>query len=220
MEKRVTLSLVLMLIVLVNFFIISVYSQEEKKDANLPADIGKGIENITEGIEGVKGLKEKTETALEQDIIVPENLQIFARVLFGIKDSVKFDVFIVLICVWIGILILIQKILQLTPFFDGWKSWLASFVILCLISITGIFTDVVNLWFSFADIFGILEKWPVLKVVVVVSLTLMIAIAISILLDRINKRTRVEVAEEAGMRAGFGARLLSMIADVFTGKKK
>lgn len=215
MEKRVILTLVL--IILVNFFIISVCSQEEEKDANLPADIGKGIENITEGIEGVKGIKEKTDTVLEQDIIVPENLQIFARIIFGVQGEIPLQIFIILVGIWIVLFILIASILKLTPFFEGFKAWIGGAVITCLIAITGTIRSLAIFSFNFGNFFGFLEKWSVLKIVVALVIVGILFYGASIILKLINKSSMLNKAEMAGVKAGAGVKMMKETFEEGTG---
>lgn len=215
MKKRVVLSLVL--IVLVSLILIScVYAQDdaavvpleeeednvgnEDKEVDIPTDIKKGVEEV-------KGIKEKTEETLEQDIVVPEKLQIPARIIFGVKGEIPLNIFIVLIGVWIVIFLLIEKILEFTPFFEGLRAWIGAFVITCLIAITGAIRSVVVFLFNLANIFGILEKWSVLKIVVVLIILAVFFYGLSILMKMLNKKLMLDRADVEGTEAGAGIRL-------------
>src|SRR3989344_3870773 len=57
--------------------------------------------------------------ALEKDIQIPEDLKSVARVVFGIKDgNIDTGDFVVLVCLWIVLLMLIHEAVVVTPIFE------------------------------------------------------------------------------------------------------
>lgn len=201
MEKRAIVGLVFG-IILISLFV-GVYAQDEDNQGpNLSVDIGKGVEDI-------KGIKSKTEETLEQDIKVPEELQIPARVIFGIKGEIPLQHFIVLIAVWIMLFLIIMSILKVIPLFgEGGKSWALAVVITCLIAITGAIRSIAIFFFNIGNIFGFLEKWSVLKIVLALIVSAAIFYGASILIKIINKKLMLDRAESAGAKAGAGAKML------------
>jgi len=196
MEKRVLAVLILVTLLSVSL----IYAQNEP-DPN----VSEGIE----GIESIEGIRGKTMQFLEQDIKVPENLQIFARIIFGIKGEIPLQVFMVLLAVWTMLLLVIMSILKIIPLFgDSGKSWAIAVVITCLIAITGTVRSIAVFFFNIGNVFGFLEKWSILKIVLALIVSAGIFYGASILIKIINKKVMLDRAESAGAKAGAGAKLL------------
>lgn len=214
MEKKAILFVVLLVILfLLNSFVYAVdngANDNTAGDSNLPADIGRGVE-------GVKDIGSKTESTLEQDVIIPENLQIPARIIFGLQGEITLQEFIVLVCVWIMFFLVISSILKITPFFEGWKAWIGGIVITCLIAITGTVRSIAIFFFSIGNIFGFLEKWSPLKIIFAIILAIIIIYCASIVTKIINKKLMLERAEIAGAKAGAGVKMAKEMYEQETG---
>lgn len=99
---------------------------------------------------------------LESDITIPENLDLFAKVLFGLEESNTIDLsgLIILLALWIIILLILKSIMELIPLFEeGWKAWLGAIVVTCLISTTGSIRDAAVFWFDMRKLFGALGNY-------------------------------------------------------------
>lgn len=214
MEKKVILFVALLVILfLLNSFVYAVdngANDNTTGDSNLPADIGRGVE-------GVKDIGSKTESTLEQDVIIPENLQVPARIIFGLQGEISLQEFIVLICVWVMFFLVISSILKITPFFEGWKAWIGGIVITCLIAITGTVRSIAIFFFSIGNIFGFLEKWSPLKIIFAIILAIIIIYCASIVTKIINKKLMLERAEIAGAKAGAGIKMAKEMYEQETG---
>lgn len=109
-------------------------------------------------------LRQKSNEVLSNEIEIPENLQKFSRVFFGLKneEEVSLQKFIIFVGVWLVFLFLLASILEITPFFDGWKSWIGAVVVNLLVGLSGGFLLVTGFIFSLSNLFGVLENWGIL----------------------------------------------------------
>jgi len=134
-----------------------------------------------------------------QSIKVPDNLQIPAKVIFGITGEIEFQLFIILITIWIILVLLIAQILKFVPVIkQGVASWLAAIVITCLIALSGGLNQAVLFIFSLGNFFGILEKWPAIGVVVSIGIIIILGYGLTILLKLLRKRVELDEAEVKG----------------------
>lgn len=213
MERRgILIAVLLVSLILISSFIVAEDNDvKDNQDTNLPEDVGKGVE-------GIKDIKGKTEKALEENIKVPENLQVPARIIFGIKGEISLQHFIVLLAVWIMLFLIISSILKITPFFEGWKSWVGAVVITCLVAISGAIRSVSIFFLNLGNSFEFLEKWSVLKIVFALIIVAILFYGVSILIKMLNRKVMISEAEQAGMEAGAGARMLKWMYKMFRGE--
>jgi hypothetical protein len=107
------------LILLVSSVLVSAIDTDEER------------EKIREDLEGVRGVtgdfSSKTQEALEKDREVPENLQLIARIIFGLRQGeyISLSEFIVLVAIFGGFILLFQVLVSF--FVSDWKSWAGSF---------------------------------------------------------------------------------------------
>jgi|WetSurMetagenome_2_1015567.scaffolds.fasta_scaffold192044_2 hypothetical protein len=113
----------------------------------------------------VSGLTQTTNDALEKEVKIPENLQLFAKIIFGLTDEVTFQVLIISIAVWLFLLIFLHSLLDIMPFFSGWKSWLGGVLVMILIGISGGLTLAIQVLMDFSHIFGALSKNSILSLI-------------------------------------------------------
>jgi len=178
----------------------------ESAPANTPPTSGEDdeqlIEDTTSGVKkNFDDFRIGVNSGLEKEVQVPENLQIFARILFGIQGSIGISNFIILICLWIVLFILFLDILKFVPFFEGdIKPFIASFILTCLVSITGAITVFANFLLELANIFGILSRWSILRVVAAIIIVVLFFYGLKLLIDFLNKRLIIERSDEGGLR--------------------
>jgi hypothetical protein len=153
---------------------------------------------------GFSGIGNSTSTTLTRTVDIPENLKILTRVIFGIKGDISLDVFMVVLCVLIGFILLLQNVMQFVPFFEGWKSWIGSVIVTLLIGVTGAFVETIKFLFHIANLFGILEKWPILRVTVLILLVIIFIFGINRLVAMMSKKDSLDKAEMEGRKAGLG----------------
>jgi len=135
----------------------------------------------------------------DKSIKVPDNLQIPAKIIFGITGEIEFQLFVILIALWISILLLITQILKFVPIIkQGFISWITAVVITCLVALSGGLHQAVLFFFSLGNLFGLLEKWPALGISSAIVIIILIAYGTGILLKILRKRVELDQAESKG----------------------
>ncbi|MEM4271366.1 MAG: hypothetical protein QXO70_04725, partial [Candidatus Pacearchaeota archaeon] len=113
---------------------------------------------------------QKISSTLEQEIEIPENLQLAARILFGLKPDKKvvFQEFIILIMTFVIFFFIIRDVMVFVPFFDTTiKSIIGAVLVTLLTGISGGFLLFADLMLFLSSFFGILERWPIITIVLV-----------------------------------------------------
>lgn len=150
----------------------------------------------------------KVDSTLNKDIVIPEGLQLIARVLFGIKEgTISFDNLIVLLAIWAGFLYLLYQVVAFIPFFDkGVIKIIAAIVINCLISITGGMWQTYLLFYNLGDMLNFFVKLhPALKFLSFIFSIIIAGVVFFLfayIAKKIKKKTDVEEARAVGFAAG------------------
>ena len=146
--------LVLFILLLsVNLFLVSAQDQPSQELDNVKKELNLSAGNV-----------------LNKEIIIPDNLGFFTRVVFGLSGSSNIDLqtFVVLIAMWIVLFLVIHSILEIAPFFGtGLKSWFGALVITILIALTGAIRTMALFFFGFGNLFGFLAKNGILRLILV-----------------------------------------------------
>ncbi|MEK6936316.1 MAG: hypothetical protein AABW67_06010 [Nanoarchaeota archaeon] len=204
MIKKIGLCLGILVISLV---LINLVCSEETA-GNLTA---KGLEDVNLDIKSISEVQTKTTQTLEQTVNIPENLQIVARIIFGISGEISLQIFIVLIAIWIMLLVVITNILKITPFFKGEIiPWIGGFIITLLIALTGTIRSLAVLFFNLGNVFKFLEEWPIIGVVFALIIAIGALWMASIILKIIGNKIGLEDAGQKGRKIGK----LSAMAEV------
>jgi hypothetical protein len=173
---------------------------------------------IPEKEEVKKDLKGATETVrtstnelVEKEIEVPESLKVPARIIFGLKPGDKLDIsiLITMICLWIFLVLLLSKTLELTPFFENGKSWLGAILITGIIGVSGSIKSVTVLWLDLGNIFGVLEKWGAFKLGFVIIFLFSIFFGLNYVLKILKDKKILGESMGKGTEAGLGMAQLS-----------
>ncbi len=163
-------------------------------------------QNITGNISDIKSnIREDSNVFLEKNISFPQDG--IVRLLFGIESSepLNFSKMIVIVCLFLGLIIFLQDILEFIPFFGGAgaKSWIGSIIISLLIAISGVLNELVHTLFWFANIFNILERWRPLAVVFAILVVFAFFYCIEKLTKVLKRNMEVDKAENLGMTSGI-----------------
>src|SRR3989338_4095730 len=140
-------------------------------------------------------VQEKSNEFLSKNLTIPQGKTI--RLLFNMKpeETLTTEKIMVMVCIFIGLIILLQSILVITPFFEGSKSWLGAIVITLLIGISGAINELVIFLFKFANVFNVLEKWRPLAVVFAILITFAFFYGINKITKTMKKKIEIENAE-------------------------
>src|SRR3989344_296380 len=121
-------------------------------------------DEIVRNISGAPSeFREKTNEALAKEITIPENLQIFARVLFGLKADEKVDLqtLVTALALWVIAFLLIHEGIGL--FFKGGKGWAIGAIVTIIGSSAGGITVILGFLVWLSTVFGFLEKNSLLQ---------------------------------------------------------
>jgi|SRR3989344_990246 len=165
------------------------------------ADIN--VSNFTDS----SGVKEKTNQVLEKQVIIPDNLQIITRVLFGLKpaDKVDFQTFVILIALWVIIFIFLHSIIILIPFFNKGTSWIGGFIVMLLMGISGGLVLIAKFVLSLSNLFGVLKGWALLSFAISLIILIGLFFLISKGMKMLGLSERVEEMRVVGRNIGVAS---------------
>ena len=160
--------------------------------------------------------KEKAQNALSGDFSIPGSWMPAIRTMFGFEnESVEWNLFIVLVVLFLGIFIIIYKIVGFIPFFrDKWIKVLVSIIISLLISISGGLIWFTTFLFSLGKTTEVLRKYGVLHVLLIVILLLVVIGAISKALNIIETKMNQEEARELGFKTGMWMKIGKIVSKI------
>lgn len=214
MKKRV-LAFSILILLLFSILFISINTNScFAQDIDLEDENDTTLEDLKK-IGDIKNVKGKTEELLAKQVQIPEKLQIFARIIFGLKSDEEIDLqhLIVLIAIWIMLLMFIEAILKFMPFFEeGAKTWITAAAITCLIAITGVTKTISTFFFNLGNIFGILEKWGPLRLAFAIIIAFAIFYVTSYVLKIFREKYELQRAKQEGVEAAQGAAFLKTTA--------
>ena len=205
MKKSViVLFMILSIVILSSTFIISQETDEkpESTTAEPETDTNKKPPDakvtVKEELEKLKKDIKIPKLDLSKPVVVPEYLQLPARIIFGIKEQIPIDLFIILIGVWFVLFLLVAEILKFMPFFKGWTVWGVAFVLTSLGGMSGAIRSFAVFIFGLSSF---LERWPALSALAIIFAIVLIAIigfVLKIVLESLRNNLKLEEAEEEG----------------------
>jgi hypothetical protein len=192
----------LLLILLISILCLTLVYAEETPLSNIgnPA-------TLTSENNSSLSFQEKSNAALSRVIVVPSYIEKPLKLLFGINESQTLDLshIILLTVLLFGFLFFLHILVKILPFFEGAvTSWLATIIILLLISTSGGLKQSADLMFSTMNFFDILSKWSILKLFAAIILTAIVITGLSILTRMMEEKIRPEKARMAGFKTGTG----------------
>lgn len=195
---------IIIIMVLVSLFI-SIYAE-----VNKPGYIDK------EGKPDISKIN-MSESALSRQIDIPASWQNFFRFIFGVSGTISFAVFIVLLALFVMVFILIQIVMEMMPFFgEGWPSWVGGFIACILISMSGGFYYTADFFFWVGNFFGMLEKWPIAKLIAAFAIVFVLFLGFLSVIGRIREKMELEEAGIKGEKVGKVRKLLDIISRAYS----
>jgi len=173
MEKRLLFIAFLFLITSVNFI---------SAESNYSADMNQSV------------------NVLQEELVLPEGLKVFTRVLFGLDPNTGIDisVFIILIVLWIIMFSIIYMVVEFIPMFDNKvKRYIVSFAATCLIAISGSFRDISTFLFDFSRGLDVIGDFSIFVVLLSIVILVLIYLTIRIVMKHVKKLIGTEEAEKA-----------------------
>ena len=129
----------------------------------------------------VGDIKSKTDSLVEKEITIPNNLQVLARIIFGVKNPIEFSLLIILLIIWLMAFKLIGEGLKsLIPSFEkGIMPWLVALAVMLLIAFAGGFQDTAVFILGIGNIFKIFKDWSTGALIFGVLIVIIIALFLS-----------------------------------------
>jgi hypothetical protein len=202
MKKRIIFTFLIFILLLNFIFAENITNDETPSLTNLP----EGAEKISSDLKNTGDqIKQTTSERLESEIQIPESLQILSKILFGWKETetIKFKVFILFSAIWIFLLLVIQKIVKITPFFEN-TSWIASVIIMVLIGITGGIKQGSIIWIEMLSSISWLTKLGSWAISIPIILLVIIYFVFTSLTRTLKANAQISSASIEGMKAGAG----------------
>ncbi|MEK6895377.1 MAG: hypothetical protein AABX48_02560 [Nanoarchaeota archaeon] len=157
-----------------------------------------------------------TNNALSSQITIPQNLEIPARLVFGLTLNDKLDIqtFIILICLWIFLFLILRNIVQFIPSFEGASSWIGAVVLTTIFSATGILKSITLFFLDIGDNFGLIAQIGPLKLVLYIIGIIVLFYLINIIIGIIKESVIMGRAVSDGIKAGTELAKLKTMAEV------
>ena len=195
------------LVFLLIFFIVLNFPLNSSQIINI-------TQNITEKSENITGIWKKTDASFSEEISIPgENL---IKTLLGIKPEQKLTlkILILVLCFFVGMLIFLQNILIITPFFEGGKSWIGAVIIILLIAITGAIYETTLFFINLLNFSETLKKGNVLGITIIILIIFAFLYGTKILSNTIRKQFQIGEAENTGIKAGSALKKLKIYDEI------
>lgn len=192
MKKSLFYCLVALL--LISSFVLA--AEDDNSAGNTPAQIN----NLSSDLSSTD-VKGKTNDLLSKEIQLPENYQIWARIFFGLKSEnpASIQIFIVLICVWISILIILHALMGFFPGLrEGFKGWVLAVALNIFFATVGTTKVAADFFFDLGNFFGYLEGWSLLTLALTIIIVLVVLYGVQKFVKHIQNRAGWETARNVG----------------------
>ena len=187
--------------------------------AQLPINEEKAKEELKEGTKQVtKNISSTINEKLTQSVNIPDNLEPFARLIFGIKpdEKISLNIFMILIAVWFGFFVIILAVSRFMSIFkNSFVRIIFSILVTSLVSLTGSLKFTALYIYGLASLFKFLEKFPAFATAFAIVIVIVIAIAAKIVASIVEGKLRKEEMRLKGEKAGFGAKIAEIFGKMF-----
>jgi len=146
----------------------------------------------------LEGLRILFGVKMSQSFDIPNNLQAPARIIFGIKGTISPQDLIILFSVWFILFLTIAEILKFSSLFKGWIAYALSFFVTSLIAVIGVIRSLSIFFFNIGSLFGILEQWPVVVIILTIAIVILLFIGINFFLKILRKNYELMESEKKG----------------------
>lgn len=202
-----------MLIVLFSMFLLFSFVEA----VNLQADTNTAIADVANAS---KSFSDKTADYLQKDVQVSGFLASF----LGVKDNdIDFQGMSILIILFFILLIIIREILLISPIFNGKGiSWIASLIIVSLVSLSGGIYQGADIFFFLSGSIKFLAEHPVLRYFITIVFIALFMLGASTIVKILRDKMEIAEAEKTGadiVEGSIFARIFSKAGRKLAGKK-
>lgn len=152
-------------------------------------------------------------SVFSSQVQIPAGLQGFAKLFFGFDNTTTFDVFIIIIMVWIVLFIFMIYLMSFIPLFNKSKAirWISSLIITLLIGISGGIKEGAYFFLNLGGILNFLDSWPIIKFLIAVVILFIIFLAFTKIMRFVRMKMELDTAENTGRDLAVG----SVFAKIF-----
>ncbi len=190
------------LVIVLCIFVMSVYVVHAA-DANVLSPNGSASEaSALQNAQGNSGL------ALERAIAFPGNTKNIVDTLFrfSTEEPISVHLFILLLVIWGVVVLVLQQILRLVPFFEReWMSLAAAAIITSIASVAGAVRESALYLQGLGKGVQFLGSSGILRLTLIVVVLILAYYAVSRAVSALQRGERVSSAEQTGFDAGFHA---------------
>lgn len=147
------------------------------------------------------GFGEKSNAALEKDFAIPENMQIPARIVFGLKqgEMIDFETLVIMIVLLFIMFMIFLRVAAFIPFFSkGFSMWAAALIMTLLAGVSGGIVEATRILQALFG-FGVFGKYAAVSMISIVIIILIIGLGAGKLLGMLKERADVMKAEQTGV---------------------
>ena len=147
-----------------------------------------------------------TKDVLSNKVDIPPNLEIPAKIIFGLIEGDKLDLqnFIVLLALWFIVFLVLHTFFEIVPLVgEGWKAWLVAFLVTGLIAVSGAIRQMGLFFFGFGNLFGFLAQYSLLRLILV----LLLLAGLFYILFKLIKLYKHKIEFEDMVEAGYDVAL-------------
>ena len=166
----------------------------------------------------ITGVKEKTNSLVDKEIIIPENLQTITKILFRVEEKATVSLIIIIALIWIILFIMLKSILEIMPFFDKKiggsfieisTSTIASIAITTLIGLGGVIKSFAIFFLNIGKSFQFLEEWSAgFLLFMMIFLTIIIFLTTKVM-NWLHENIELGKAKKVSEDITLGAKVLS-----------
>ncbi|MBU2562609.1 MAG: hypothetical protein KKF68_03040 [Nanoarchaeota archaeon] len=213
-KKRVVLGLFILTIILLPLILAETIPISPDENPALNSE--EGIElNNDRLITPSRNIRDSTNDVFSKEIYIPENVEFFTRILFGLtsREPIEFQTLIILITLWLMFLLILHSMIELiSP--GSWKSWLGAIILTCLMSITGAVKSMAIFFLNLGSFFSILEQWSPLKIGFGIITIIILFFLLNLILGIIKETIMMGRSVADGLKAGAQLAKLKAMADI------
>ncbi len=140
---------------------------------------------------------------LDKDIIIPDNVQMIVRIVFGIKGDISVSALILLLAIWTFVLLFLGGITPLIPLFNNKiKAWFLAFIINLLIALGGTYVTIAQFTLSIGEDIKFLKDWSAGLLFLCIVTIIVFFYLFNKIFKKFQERMKMNKAREAGQKIG------------------
>ena len=164
----------------------------------------------------ISGFKEKTDSIVDKEIILPDQLNTLTGIALGAESPIKLSFLIMLIGVWLILLIIMGEACKLFPFSENKiATWAVALIITLIMGASGGITIVATAILSVSETLKFLKDWSAGALAFGLIALVLILFFVSKIEKWMKNKSEIEKANtestEIGIKLGFMGNFKKML---------